>query len=583
MTKEVKLTKFILLHRFQMRLLIIALSLVSTCLGILSPYFQKIFIDLLVYHKNYLPDFFSITSPLQAISAAALCLILAQGLSQLSQFVGLKESLHMQKKLAQKIYHQMMHLKLDTMTKKPLGEIVSLYATDIPSSTVYLDQTLPSGASTFFPLIITPIVLVNFFNTPVSLTILLILFISAINTLLAFRQSKFFYLFKKLAGERLGLVNEWVQNIRTLRILGWTEIFEFKIIRKRIVETDNRVSMVTNGQLMNSITTTFTFLLNVSTIGLLVFYYKRNLSPGEIFALLWILGVFLTRPFRQMPWFFTFAFDSATSIQRIEEFLNLKNKFYHSYPELVNQENQESMLSVRNLKLEIQKRKILDINSFLVKKGELVMIVGEVGSGKSLFLYSLLGETNCTWDEYKINSTKTKNWRELFSFVPQEGFIVSTNLRDNVYLEYETSTTQDDKVLQSLNRSEFQKDLETLENKLDTEFGERGVNLSGGQRQRINIARADFANAEILLLDDSFSAIDVETENKLIANLLLKEWKSKTIIMTSHRLSLLPFADRIIFLKEGKIKNEGTFDELTKKDSEFRSFTLQLTENTNPF
>lgn len=582
MINNVKLTQYILFHRFHMRFLILFLSLLSTCFGILSPYFQKTFIDLLVYHKNYLPDFFSVTSPLQAIIAASLCLIAAQGLNQLSQFVGLRESLDMQKKIAQRIYNQMMHLKLDTITKRPLGEIVSLYATDIPSSTVYLDQTLPSGASTFFPLIVTPIVLVSFFNTPVAMTILLILGVSIINTSLAFRQSKFFALFKRLAGERLGLANEWVQNIRTLRILGWTEIFEFKIIQKRILETENRVSMVTNGQLMNSITTTFTFLLNVSTIGLMVFYYKRTLSPGEMFALLWILGVFLTRPFRQMPWFFTFAFDSATSISRIEDFLNLKNKFLHRYPELISEDRKE-ILVLEKLQLEIQNQKILDIDHFSVNKGDLIMIVGEVGSGKSMLLYSLLGETNCHWQKYQIFSKQKNQWRDLFSYVPQEGFIVSTNLRDNIYLEYETSKSNDEKVLSSLYKSEFKKDLESLDNQLDTEFGERGVNLSGGQRQRINIARADFSGSEILLLDDSFSAIDVETETKLINNLLLKDWKNKTIIMTSHRLSLLPLATRIIFLKDGKIKNEGTFEELTKKDSEFRSFTLQLTENTNPF
>jgi ABC-type multidrug transport system fused ATPase/permease subunit len=581
--ERIYLTKYILLSRLDKRVLILVFSLLSTCFGILSPYFQKSFIDLLVYHKTYLPNFMSFTSPLYAILLAAICLVTAQGFNQLSQFIGLKESLIMQKKLAHKIYNHMMYLKLDTMTQKPLGETVALYATDVPSSTVYLDQTMPSGASTFFPLLITPFVLVYFFDTPIFLTVSMIVIVSAINTTLAFRQSKFFYLFKQLAGQRLGLVNEWIQNIRTIRILGWTEIFENKIIQKRRVETDNRVRMVTNGQMMNSISTSFTFLLNVGTLGLLVFYYKRTLTPGEIFALLWILGVFLTRPFRQMPWFFTFAFDSATSIKRIEDFLNLENKFHHNYPEVIPKDS-ETILNIKNLNLEINGSSILSIDSFHAKRGELVIIVGEVGSGKSMLLYSLLGETNCKWSSYQImTSKKIKDWKEVFSFVPQEGFIVSTTLRDNIHLEYEAPILKDDLILNSLTKSEFKKDFLTLENGLDTEFGERGVNLSGGQRQRINIARADFFQSEILLLDDSFSAIDVETEAILINNLLLKEWKNKTLIMTSHRLSLLPFADRIIFLKNGKVKNQGSYDKLTKEDADFRSFTMQLTENTNPF
>lgn len=580
---KVYLTKYILFSRLDKRFLILGFSLVSTCFGILSPYFQKSFIDLVLYKKSSLPLLLSGVSPLYSILTASICLLLAQGFNQLSQFTGVKESLIMQKKLAKKIYNQMMSLKLDTMTQKPLGEIVSLYATDIPSSTVYLDQTMPSGASTFFPLLITPFVLVYFFETPVFLTVLMIILVSVINTLLAFRQSKFFYLFKNLAAERLGLVNEWIQNIRTLRILGWTEIFEFKIVKKRKDETDNRVKMVTNGQMMNSISTTFTFLLNVGTLGVMVFYYKKTMSPGEIFALLWILGVFLTRPFRQMPWFFTFAFDSATSIKRIENFLNLENKFYSKFPEVLNKES-ANILEIKNLTLEINDKSILSINSFHAKKGELVIIVGEVGSGKTLLLYSLLGETNCHWDSYRIYSDKKPHlWKSLFAFVPQEGFIVSTTLRDNVHLEYDANKNQDQQIRNSLTRSEFTNDFSNLEQGLDNELGERGVNLSGGQRQRINIARADFFNSDILLLDDSFSAIDVETENKLITNLLLKDWKNKTIIMTSHRLSLLPFADRIVFLKNGAITNEGTYDELTNKDPDFRSFTLQLTHNTNPF
>lgn len=583
MTEPLSLTKYILMTRLNKRVLILTLSFLSACLGILAPYFQKSFIDLLIYHQTYLPDFFSINSPLVAILLASLSLICAQGLNQISQYIGLKEALYMQKKLAQKIYNQMMHLKLDTMSQKPLGEMVSLYATDIPSATVYLDQTLPSGASTFFPLLITPFVLVKFFDTPVVLTIVMILLISVLNTFLAFKQSKYFSLFKKLAGERLGLVNEWIQNIRTLRILGWIEIFESKIRQKRIIETNNRIKMVTNGQFMNAITSSVTFLLNVSTLGLLVFYYKRNLSPGEMFALLWILGVFLTRPFRQMPWFFTFAFDASSSIKRIENFLNLKNKFSHCEPQ-VSHNHSELALEISNLHLEVLDKTILAIDNLQIAKGKLTLIVGEVGSGKSILLASLLGETNCQWSNYTLYTNKRgSDWKNLFSFVPQESFIVSTNLRDNIHLEYESKSEKDREVLNSLIKSEFKTDLDKLANGLETEFGERGVNLSGGQRQRINIARADFFNSEILLLDDAFSAIDVETENILIKQLLLNQWKNKTIVMTSHRLSLLPLADKIIFLKDGKIKSHGSFDYLSKEDNEFKTFTQQLTENTNPF
>ncbi|MBL7555163.1 MAG: ABC transporter ATP-binding protein [Bdellovibrionaceae bacterium] len=579
------LTKYILLNRMRYRVLILAASFVSAMLGILSPYFQKGFIDFLMYDHSYLPSFLTFSSPLPYLFLSVFFLVLSQLLNQVTNYIGVKEALFMQKKIGEKIYDKMLSLKLDTMTKRPLGEIVSLYATDVSGATVYLDQTLPSGSSTFFPLLITPFVLVTFFDTPIFFTLVVVVAITALNTLLAFRQSKFFYMFKTLAAERLGFVNEWVQNIRTLRILGWVEIIEQKIINKREVETRNRVKMVTNGQMMNSISTSFTFIVNVVTLSLLVIYYKRDLSPGEIFALLWILGVFLTRPFRQMPWFFTFAFDAATSIARIETFLSAKNKFDVREAELKDLDS-KNILEIEGLKLSIQDQEILNVDSFKVAKGQHAMIVGEVGSGKSLLLLSLLGETNCEWTRYVINrkflTNDIKNFRNVFSYVPQEGLIVSTTLRDNIFLQYDAPKDRDDKVTQAILHAQFKKDMAVLENGLETEFGERGVNLSGGQKQRINIARAAFDDRDIIVLDDSFSALDSETEHLVFTQLVNGAWKNKTVIMTTHRLNLLVSADVIHFMQNGRIKISGSYSDLINKEPDFRLFCNQLAENTSP-
>ncbi len=579
------LTKYILLNRLPHRFLILGTSFLAAILGILSPYFQKNFIDHLIYERSTLPEYLTFSHPLSYLFWAVFFLVSSQLLNQLTNYIGIKESLFMQKKVGQKIYDKMLSLKLDSMTKRPLGEIVSLYATDVPGSTVYLDQTLPSGSSTFFPLLITPFVMITFFDTPVFYTILIVAGIVMLNTALAFRQSKFFFMFKMLAGERLGFVNEWIQNIRTLRILGWVEVIEQKIIAKREVETTNRLKMVTNGQLMNAISSSFTFVVNIATLGLLVIYYKRDLSPGEIFALLWILGVFLTRPFRQMPWFFTFAFDAATSIARVEEFLAVKNKFDVREAEIA-QLDSKNILEVEKLKLTIQDQTILDIDSLKIAKGQHAMVVGEVGSGKSLLLLSLLGETNCEWQRYQLNSTYLSagvtEFRNAFSYVPQEGLIVSTTLRDNIFLQYDSPKEKDALVTEALFHAQFKKDMSVLDNGLETEFGERGVNLSGGQKQRINIARAAFDNRDIIVMDDSFSALDSETEQLIYTHLVNGVWKNKTVIMTTHRLNLLVTADVIHFMSNGKIKISGSYSDLINKDAEFRLFCNQLTEATSP-
>src|SRR5207253_7358486 len=115
---------------------------------------------------------------------------------------------------------------------------------------------------------------------PLWPTILVMLGITILNTIMAFRQSKFFYNFKQLAAERIALVSEWIQNIRTIRILGWIRFFEKNIFAKREVETRNRILMVTNGQVMNAISSSITFILNAVTLASLIHFSKHQLTSG---------------------------------------------------------------------------------------------------------------------------------------------------------------------------------------------------------------------------------------------------------------------------------------------------------------
>lgn len=601
----------ILFHRPQWRLAILGISFLGALAGLAAPWCQKEFVDLLTQTRSpfHLPWF---TTPLSWIGLAFLCMLASQGLSQLTNYLGIREALIQQNLIARQLYDKMLELRIDTMSRRSLGEIVSLYATDVPGATVLLDQTLPMGASMIFPLLLTPFALNAFFDLPLGTTIGLILFITFINTALAFRQSKFFYLFKQLAAERIGLVNEWVQNIRTLRILGWTAPFEATIFRKREVETDNRVRMVTNGQLMNSISTSVTFFLNIGALAVMILTSERQLSPGEMLALLWILGVFLTRPFRQMPWFFTFVFDAWTSLRRLQEFIDVENSqtIPPTKKEVIAQRKagsgtsasdtvtaapapkitekgrtgiakSELALQVEGLRLEVNGQRLLKDLSFEVHRGEFLAIVGEVGSGKSLLLLSLLRETGAGFHCYHVHGEdalqmKDAELRSRFSFAPQEGFIMSSTLRDNVVFDYDATMEQDPGVLRSLEAAQFALGRERVDGGLDTEIGERGVNLSGGQRQRVSLARTHHEDAPIFLLDDCLSAIDIDTEEKIFHGLLDGDWKDRTRILVTHRLTILDKVDRILFLHEGRLIAEGSFDELSAASSEFREFTATV-------
>lgn len=572
----------VIFHRWAWKLLILSTSFFSALAGLMAPWFQKEFIDRLTGTVTPLRlDW--VESPLAWITLAFIAMILGQAASQLTNYMGAREAIFLQRIFAKKLYNKMMNLKVDTMSRQSLGEVVSLYATDVPGATVFLDQTLPAGASTLFPLILAPFALSLFFGAPLWPTVAVIAFVGVFNSMMAFRQSRFFYRFKQLAAERTGLVNEWIQNIRTLRILGWTASFERSIFQKREVETENRVSMVTNGQVMNTVATSVTFFLNIVTLGTLVVWYKQTLSPGEVFALLWILGVFLTRPFRQMPWFFTFGFDAWTSLVRLQRFLDTPN---HSTPDSLHpsapdRESPETAVEVDDLNLVVGGKHLLKNIGFSMKKGEFVAIVGEVGSGKTLLLLSLLRETGASFGRYRLHHQDAlllddHALRAFYAFAPQEGFIMSATLRDNVSFHYRTPSSQDPEILRSLAAAQFRIDRERVENGLDTEIGERGVNMSGGQRQRVGLARVHHAHSPILLLDDCLSAVDVETEERLLEELFEREWKNRTKLLVTHRLTVLDKVDRILFMKDGALLAQGTLAELQESCAEFKEFTQSV-------
>ena len=171
--------------------------------------------------------------------------------------------------------------------------------------------------------------------------------------------------------------------------------------------------------------------------------------------------------------------------------------------------------------------------------------------------------------------------RAIQSYVPQEAFIMSSTIRENIPLKYRQdnhSYVNDSEIINSLYVASFKTDLKQLDNGLDTEIGERGVNLSGGQKQRVSLSRSAFANSSFIILDDPLSAVDVKTEKELVQNIFLGEWGyQKTIIWATHRLEFLNHSHSIIFIDSGKLLEQGKYSDLIKnKNSRLNQFLLGL-------
>ena len=381
------------------------------------------------------------------------------------------------------------------------------------------------------------------------------------NYFMAKRQSIFFYRFKILAGERMSLVNEWIQNMKSLKILNWISGFEKKIIQKRTEETHNRILMVTNGQIMNSFSASITFWLNLLVLVFILFTFSDRINKSDILVLLWVMGIFLSRPLRQLPWLLTMFFDALTSVNRLFDFYKIQN--IENIIQTSQQNDPNTVLEAGNLNLIISNKKLLKNINLKIHKNEMVALIGPVGSGKSLLLQSFLGEASITADHFFSEST---------SYLPQEPFIMSATIKDNISLSYE-SVESDQSSLDALQKSEFYILQDRLPNGLQTSIGERGLNLSGGQKQRLNLSRIFFNPQKLILLDDPFSAVDIGTEQKLIRSLLDLKQNGHSFLVTTQRYSFLEYCDRVLFLDQGEIKFDGAFEDFKKIDAFCRFLT----------
>lgn len=199
-----------------------------------------------------------------------------------------------------------------------------------------------------------------------------------------------------------------------------------------------------------------------------------------------------------------------------------------------------------------------------LNRGETLGIVGKTGSGKTTFVKQLLreypaGEGEIALSGVPLKSMTKERVRDWIGYVPQDHVLFSRSVRENILFGRPDATEEE--IAETIRLSHFEKDLEMLTEGLDTLVGEKGVALSGGQKQRISIARALVKNPEILILDDSLSAVDAKTEAKIIGN-IQEERSGKTTIITTHRLSAVQHADWIIVLDDGRVIEAGTHEEL---------------------
>jgi ATP-binding cassette subfamily B protein len=301
------------------------------------------------------------------------------------------------------------------------------------------------------------------------------------------------------------------------------------------------------------------------------FIIQQELTLGELIIFVSYVGM-LFGPIISISTIFTQINNATISIDRFDEIMKQE-------PVVHDEEDSKPIfhfheINFKNVtfKYPFDKSPVIKNISFSIQSGQTIGIVGPTGAGKSTLIRQLLREFNVTdgqvyIDGISIEDYKIEDIRNLVGYVPQAHMLFKRSVDENIMIG--NPKAPHEALDKAVKLADFEKDLQFLQDGLNTMVGEAGATLSGGQKQRLSIARALIKDPEILILDDSLSAVDAKTEDTIIEHLKAFR-KGRTNIIVAHRFSAVRDADIILVLEAGKITQRGTHDELLREDGWYK-------------
>ena len=312
-------------------------------------------------------------------------------------------------------------------------------------------------------------------------------------------------------------------------------------------------------------------------------YIDGTITNLQVLVKFIIFVNMLTWPVATMGWVTSIIKAAEASQKRINEFLDI-------VPDIPNTATIptpiQGAISFNNVSFTYPDTNITALKnvSFTINQGETLAIIGRTGSGKSTLLELIsrlydVQEGTINIDGKTLTDLNLNDLRSSIGYVPQDAFLFSDSIKENI--KFGTTQTSDEEIIAFAKAASVHTNIIAFNKGYDTILGERGITLSGGQKQRVSIARALIGKPKILLLDDSLSAVDTETEELILENLANLKSKTTTLIV-SHRISSAKNADKIIILDEGKIAQQGTHNELIAKEGYYQElYKEQLDEKEN--
>lgn len=513
-----------------------------------------------------------------AVSGFFLIMVaLRIGLIYIRDLIQEHVGLNLETSLRYASYDKLMRLDSDTISDYNSGELLQILNSDTIMFKELFCHRIPYFGDSIFMLITTVILIatidISFVIIPLMLAPVLI---------------RAVFIFKKKARENFTKIraNSSALNLTTQENISGVRIVRSFVNEELEKKKFNKVNMDFCNTNIDQVSLTANFEMSVNIIKQIayvgtivigaVLVMKGNLTIGYILSS-------STYVVRLMGDINSVNNNIVNMQQQTVAGLNLK-KFMDK--ESKTPDNGRSDLhtdtpniELKDVTLDIEGQRILDKISISIPYGKKVGIVGETGSGKSVLLKTLLRmkeitSGSITIDGIDIKEYKLENLRDMFACVFQDVFLFSNTIESNI--AFSKPYADQKLVKEAAVHAQAENFINELEDQYQTIIGERGIGISGGQKQRISIARCFLKNAPVFVLDDSTSALDTNTEKVLLKEIYDK-FSEKTLIITAHRFSSVKDCDEILYMREGRVEERGTFKELMDMNGSFaKVYKIQM-------
>ena len=485
-------------------------------------------------------------------------------------------NIYIDKDIRDRLFTKLLKAKVESLNEIKNGEIMSYFVSDLRKVTMTTSKFISTGTRIIANFAVAITMMSSSCNIKLTVISLIPVFATiVIIILIRNRMDKSSKLAQKSFTDLSEYVQESTDSVRTMKAFCGEEkqIEEFE--KKNATLKKNNISVSINQNLL-FVCVSFGFGIAYA-ISLLYgsnLVLKNEISIGDLIAFNGYLAI-LEAPVTWIPWLLGRAKKFKVSFDRLDKMFKLPEEEIEDFEKNDN-DKLEGNIEIKNLTYNYPGyiETVLENININIKKGESLGIIGVIGSGKTTLMNLLLKlydveRGKIFIDGKDINDIKVKTIRDNICYITQDNFLFSATLKENINLfkdEY-----KDEDIEESTKQAMIYDEISSMEEGINTVIGEKGIDLSGGQKQRVVISRAFLNNSNIIIFDDTFSALDNRTEQHVLNN--IKELtKNKTCIIVSNRISDIKDCDKIIVLEQGEIVEQGTHQTLLKTNGKYQEF-----------